>query len=74
MIKYNQFIFPEAFMQTVKKDLIKGVETEGEFCLTKISDHHLAELQKILNTPAVKYGDIKAALAKYKREILLTRK
>jgi hypothetical protein len=57
-------------MQTVKKDLIKGVETEGDFCRAKISEKNLAELQKILNTPAVKYGDIKAALSRFKREII----
>lgn len=57
-------------MQTVKKDLIKGVESDGEFCLSKISEQHLAELQKILNTPEVKYGDIKAALSRFKREMI----
>ena len=57
-------------MQTVKKELIKGVETEGDFCLSRITERHLTELQKILSTPAVKYGDIKATLSRYKREII----
>lgn len=57
-------------MQTVKKDLIKGVEEEGTFCLTKISEKHLEELHKVLDNPGVKYGDIKAALSKFKHEIL----
>jgi hypothetical protein len=57
-------------MQTVKKDLIQGQESEGDFCRTKISEQHLVELQTMLNTPGVKYGDIKAALSRYKREII----
>lgn len=51
----------------VKKDLIQGVESEGDFCRTKISEKHQAELQTMLNTPDVKYGDIKAALSRFKR-------
>ncbi|MCR4436039.1 MAG: hypothetical protein QHH06_06130 [Clostridiales bacterium] len=57
-------------MQTVKKNLIQGVEAEGEFCLTKIRGEHLAELHKILENPDVKYGDVKAALSKFKHELL----
>ena len=57
-------------MQTVKKDLIKGVEEEGTFCCTKISEKHFVELHKVLDNPNAKYGDIKAALKKFKHEIL----
>jgi len=57
-------------MQTVKKDFIKGVEAEGDFRLTKISDQHLAELKELLNTKDIKYGDVKAVLSKFKHEII----
>lgn len=56
-------------MQTVKRDLIKAVEAEGEFCRNKIQDNHIEELRNILSAPNVTYGDIKRALDKYKCQI-----
>jgi hypothetical protein len=57
-------------MQTVKKNLIKGVEIEGEFLRSTITDVHLGKLHSILLKPYVTYGDIKNALMEFKAEII----
>ena len=53
-------------MQEVKKNLIKGLEKEGDFCRASICGEHLEKFREILAKKGVTYGDIKNALKKFK--------